>query len=237
LEKRGRTACCACERIKLLWNPRVGDLAQETETKQIRRRERVMGPIKGDIPPASIFVPQSAGVWGDSHGGRGVVGTSDRRAGVTGISDIRPGVIGTSARDRGVYGSGRAVGVHGHCDTPASDVDPLVLYPGVFGEAVDCGVLAVGGLGLQCQTTIRPGGQAAQFEGYVFIKGTLYADELVVTNPANKHASVPHPDGTHRALCSLECPEAWFEDFGRAELRRSNGSANRSRLCRCHRNG
>jgi len=34
----------------------------------------------------------------------------------------------------------------------------------------------------------------------------------------NKHAVVAFPDGSHRALYSLESPESWFEDFGRARL-------------------
>src|SRR5262249_7730126 len=35
-----------------------------------------------------------------------------------------------------------------------------------------------------------------------------------------KAAVVPFPDGTHRALYCMESPELWFEDFGRAKLRR-----------------
>ena len=33
-----------------------------------------------------------------------------------------------------------------------------------------------------------------------------------------KNALVPHPDGTHRTMYSLECPESWFEDFGEGRL-------------------
>jgi hypothetical protein len=38
-----------------------------------------------------------------------------------------------------------------------------------------------------------------------------------------KLAVVPLPDGSHRGLYSLESPESWFEDFGRASL--SDGKA------------
>jgi hypothetical protein len=33
-----------------------------------------------------------------------------------------------------------------------------------------------------------------------------------------KSAAVPHPDGSHRLLYTLECPDSWFEDFGRAQM-------------------
>jgi hypothetical protein len=35
-----------------------------------------------------------------------------------------------------------------------------------------------------------------------------------------KSAAVPHPDGTTRILYCLECPESWFEDFGKGQLAR-----------------
>src|SRR4029453_11351269 len=33
-----------------------------------------------------------------------------------------------------------------------------------------------------------------------------------------KSAAVPHPDGSHRLLYSVESPESWFEDFGSGRL-------------------
>ena len=187
-----------------------------------------MAQVNGNIPPPSGLGPQTAGVWGDSRNNRGVVGTShgadgvrgisNRRSGVFGMGDIRPGVSGTGQNDRGVVGSGRAAGVHGSCVTRGSDTDPTV-YAGVFGEGADFGVHALGDIGLFSASRIA-NGQAGLFQGSVSIHGSLIVNgAFFVTNPANKHALVPHPDGTQRALCFLECPESWFEDFGRAELR------------------
>jgi hypothetical protein len=121
-------------------------------------------------------------------------------------------VIGTSENDRGVYGTGANVGVHGFCGTRVvTEGDPTV-FAGVFGEGADYGVHARGGIGLIAVTTENR--EAAIFQGNVYVDG-----RFTVANPANKNASVSHPDGTHRALCCLECPESWFEDFGPAELK------------------
>ena len=35
---------------------------------------------------------------------------------------------------------------------------------------------------------------------------------------ARRSAAVPHPDGFHRRLYCIECPESWFEDFGEGTL-------------------
>jgi hypothetical protein len=53
---------------------------------------------------------------------------------------------------------------------------------------------------------------AAGFVGSVAVFGNA-----IVTG--FKHAVVDHPDGSHRLLYSMEAPEPWFEDFGRASLR------------------
>ena len=54
-------------------------------------------------------------------------------------------------------------------------------------------------------------GLAGFFVGPVVVSGNV-----IVTGA--KSAAVPHPDGSHRLTYALECPESWFEDFGRAEL-------------------
>jgi len=62
--------------------------------------------------------------------------------------------------------------------------------------------------------TASPGSFAGYFAGNVHITGNL-----TVAGPL-KAAVVAFPDGTHRALHCMESPEAWFEDFGAAKLKR-----------------
>jgi hypothetical protein len=59
-------------------------------------------------------------------------------------------------------------------------------------------------------------GWAGAFFGPVGVFGDFF---VIGTNHA-KSAVVPFPDGSHRALYCLECPESWFEDFGTAKLNR-----------------
>jgi hypothetical protein len=77
---------------------------------------------------------------------------------------------------------------------------------GVVGQA-DNGPDAYGVLGISAS------GYAGYFSGTVVVDGDFY-----VTPPHAKHAVVPFPDGTHRALYCLESPESWFEDFGYGQL-------------------
>jgi len=55
------------------------------------------------------------------------------------------------------------------------------------------------------------GALAARFIGPVRVE-----DDLTVTGA--KSAAVPHPDGSYPRLYSVESPESYFEDFGRARL-------------------
>jgi hypothetical protein len=41
---------------------------------------------------------------------------------------------------------------------------------------------------------------------------------LVVKGAGAKNGVVTFKDGSHRLVCSIESPEAWFEDFGQAKL-------------------
>ncbi|PYQ01469.1 MAG: hypothetical protein DMF83_25545 [Acidobacteria bacterium] len=61
---------------------------------------------------------------------------------------------------------------------------------------------------------ITVSGTAGYFEGKVIVLG-----DFTVAKGA-KSAAVPHPDGSYRRLYSLESPESFFEDFGRARLAR-----------------
>ena len=56
-----------------------------------------------------------------------------------------------------------------------------------------------------------PNSFAGHFVGPVNVNGPF-------TVTGTKGAAVPHPDGSTRVLFSLECPESWFEDFGKSQL-------------------
>jgi len=59
-------------------------------------------------------------------------------------------------------------------------------------------------------------GNPYDFSGY--FGGCVYVDGPFMVGGGAKHAVVPHPDGSHRLLYSMESPESWFEDFGAARL-------------------
>jgi hypothetical protein len=115
------------------------------------------------------------------------------------------GVIGTG--DTGVLGIGPNTGVVGTSG-----------FTGVFGSgSIGVHAQSATGFGLVAQGPASGVFAAAgYFVGQVFIVGDLTVFGV-------KSAAVPHADGSHRLLYSLECPESWFEDFGEDEL--VNGKA------------
>jgi hypothetical protein len=135
-----------------------------------------------------------AGVYGEA---------TQAEAGVRGESQESTGVVGQShGRDRtgtrsgpGVLGIGPPVTA-----APAG-------WPGVLGMPA---ALNPVGNGVEGRS---PSGWAGLFRGPVWSSAGFF-----VGPAAAKSAAVPHPDGSHRTLYSLESPESWFEDFGRAEL-------------------
>jgi hypothetical protein len=179
------------------------------------------------------------GVLGTSASGVGVQGTSPvialqgtggrigargvgTAAGVVGISPPSGtglGVVGAS--DTGVLGAGgtvgvdgvsSAIGIRGTCTGGLGAVGASTTGTGVFGTGL-MGVHASSptGFGL---VAVGPAGAfsgAGYFVGPVFISGSLAVFGA-------KSAAVPHADGSHRLLYSLECPESWFEDFGEGHL-------------------
>lgn len=131
----------------------------------------------------------AAGVIGESDVGYGVYATSDDGIAVRGDSETKPGVFGESVHAEGVFGTAAATGVKG----VGGDI-------GVYGQGGSVGVV----------------GQSANLAGY-FI-GRLYVNGPFIVFGSPKSAAVPHPDGSHRLLYSMESPESWFEDFGKARL-------------------
>jgi hypothetical protein len=157
------------------------------------------------------------GIYGTGRNNHGVYGLSANAVGVLGESTSDPAIYGQSRSDRGVLGYGLRFGVHGIAGGKGrDDTDPTV-YAGVFGQGGDYGSYSLGPIGLYSESTYPVRGLAAVFKGTVWVDGTF-----LVAPGQTKSAAVPHPDGTLRQLYSLESPESWFEDFGRAEL--SGGS-------------
>jgi len=136
----------------------------------------------------------AAGVLGESDVGYGVYGTSDNGIAVRGDAETLPGVVGESVNAEGVLGAGALAGIKG----VGGDI-------GVCGQAMN-GVGVVG----QSQKL------AGLFIGRVYVWGPFTVFGV-------KSAAVPHPDGSHRLLYTMESPESWFEDFGEAKL--ENGRA------------
>jgi hypothetical protein len=141
-----------------------------------------------------------------SSEGSGVLGVNVSTAGGSGVE-------GLSATDgsgvRGYAGGTKGMGVEGIAVTGTgvvafSDSGTALQASTVSGQVA---ILA---------SNVSTGGSAIVANGDVNITGALMVS-------GNKHAVVPFPDGTRRAVYCMESPECWFEDFGSGVL--SEGSA------------
>jgi len=153
----------------------------------------------------------SIGVKGDSNLGTGVYGVggdvgvhgesgpSHGVFGQTGTAGWHSGVIGIAPDSWGVSGGSNLVGVRGVSFSISDNAGA-----GVLGYSDRSNAVA----------GITVSGTAGYFEGKVIVLG-----DFTVAKGA-KSAAVPHPDGSYRRLYSLESPESFFEDFGRARLAR-----------------
>jgi hypothetical protein len=186
-----------------------------------------------------------SGVSGMSNSGVGVRGGSESNDGVVGTSDAtnRSGVVGLNTNNVGVFGLGKtaivgegqglgATGVFGEAQLGAGVRGFSNGGFGVVGEGGGGGPgIAVGvagdvrdGYGVQatsdknigilaaCGDDDNPGIAAGVFVGDVIVEGNFTVLFGV------KSAAIPHRDGSHRRLYSMESPESWFEDFGEARL-------------------
>ncbi len=182
---------------------------------------------------------KAAGVFGDCHQGPGVYGKSIEAAGVQGESTDQQGVVGSTDNGVGVWGLSTAdAGVVGSSATSNGVVGIAPAGIGIFGKGLLSGVVgnpatpsgigvegsSESGIGVHGASTTgkavfgsvpksSPNAYAGYFQGRVFVDGPF-----TVNGAGNKHAAVPHPDGTMRLLYSLESPESWFEDFGHGRL-------------------
>jgi hypothetical protein len=139
--------------------------------------------------------PDRAAVCAKSdEGGFGVyaMGTGASAFGVVGTASTGIGVHGASTSGHGMIGiSTTGYGVWGSSNGFAV-VGTAKTGPGVYGYS---------------QT-----GEAGQFVGTV----TIYGNLQVIGGA--KNAIVPHPDGSHRRVYTVESPESYFEDFGKGQL-------------------
>jgi hypothetical protein len=180
------------------------------------------------------FVCENAagiGVSGDSETGTGVVGSSASGDGVHGTG--KTGVVGKGAAV-GVQGDGsgwggnaHGIGVLGIAGQPRRDEGGNVWQPWAGRFRGDVRIEGDADVGRDCSVgndlTVWGGAHVA---GSVSIGSGVPATLTVVGALfvfGLKLAVVPHPDGSRRGLYSLESPESWFEDFGRASL--SSGKA------------
>jgi hypothetical protein len=177
------------------------------------------------------------GVLGEARSGTGVYGNG--RVGVFGVSVAAEGVSGNSSTGTGVKGESTVIGVSGVAfgsDPFAAGVlgvsrlnrigvrgrsnQATVQQVGFAWGITGAGVLAESptGAGILAKTGARTtGGLSGAFVGDVAIDGTVFIIGSVLAT-GGKAAVVPHPDGSQRMTFALECPESFFEDFGRARV-------------------
>ncbi len=192
-------------------------------------------PAVGRGVKAGVLGVGPVGVQGQSENGPGVRGHTDFGNGVegqssadtlSGVSGLNlgdgPGVTGTSVNGDGVVGvsnKNNKSGVVGlHLDRGSAIAGFSKSGVGVLGVVPPPppppgGIVQIGGHPTLAGRFIGP----VLVEGEQTITGNLYilGDQIVL---GNKHAAVPHADGTHRLLYSVESPESWFEDFGEGNL-------------------
>lgn len=193
------------------------------------------------------------GVIGESSSAAGVSGTSTAGRGggpLGGLFGFGSGVVGHSTSHAGVFGladAGRGVvgvaligpGVHGISAGPDPQTSPGIRADGTRGPGITArtgsGPFAFGALASgypQANALIGPKGNAIAVGGDVSVDGNVFCVDpqsgMFVQGSLSvkgaKAAMVRHRDGSHRLLYSLECPESWFEDFGRARLIRGRAA-------------
>ena len=199
-------------------------------------------PERAPVPGLGVLAVgfPGPGVIGQSSSGDvGVQGFSRGQAvrgdgGLFGVvgSGTAQGVngTGTGAASFGVVGRGTATGVDGR-GTGAGTFG-IVGVGGVAGVWGGDPMRMSGGIGV----VGRPGPNfisggltftpwAGRFDGPVWVRtiggatGDLTVDGSLLVFGSTKASVVPHPDGSRRVMHSMEAPESWFEDIGRAQLR------------------
>ncbi len=151
------------------------------------------------------FSPQGHGVSGTSHENHAVFGDNlkNKPQGAP-LQDATTGCYGVTLQNRGVAG---VVGREGIDANKPNDVGAFAV--GVYGSSEHHTVTVERG-----RREVRETGFAGLFWGPVVVLGHF----IVASPPFAKSGAVPHKDGSHRLVYSMESPETWFEDFGEAKL-------------------
>ena len=192
---------------------------------------QVGGQLIGGIPGAPGLGVVGVGAPGDgvrgvasgaTPSGHGVAGTTfSSSAGHTGVlGEANLGGIGVVGQSQ----SGSGIGVRGRGSNQAVRGDG-----GNFGVVGVGGVAGVwggnsttGGIGVVGVSGPTSGGitpWAGRFDGPVQVNGRLSVNGGLFVTGSPKSSVVPHPDGSQRVMHTVEAPESWFEDVGRAPLR------------------
>lgn len=130
---------------------------------------------------------------------------------------------GTPARTSwGVVGRGAATGVDGRgVGAGTFGVVGVGGVAGVWGgDSTSGGIGVIGVSGPNFSSgglTFTP--WAGRFDGPVLVRGNLSITGSLFVSGPTKSSVVPHPDGSQRVMHTVEAPESWFEDIGRAQLR------------------
>jgi hypothetical protein len=182
---------------------------------------------------APTAAPEPCGVYGQgSNFSAGVVGTSNAGAAKAAIHGIGTGgTVGVQAESTSTSSSVNNYAVL--ATVPAASSAPGIAVYGVNRSTYTGGGPGAGGFGLYglsskghglVGATETAGGAAVvgATNGVAGAYAAVFYGPVVVTGSFSvvgaKNAAVPHPDGTHRLLYSIESPESWFEDFGEAQL-------------------
>jgi hypothetical protein len=149
------------------------------------------------------FSPQGHGVSGTSHENHAVFGDNlkNKPQGFV-LLDATTGCYGVTMQNRGVAG---VIGREGIGVNKTNEVGQFAA--GVYGSSehhVE--------RNQDRQPVVVDKGFAGLFWGPVVVLGPL-----IQAGPG-KSGAVPHKDGSHRLVYSMESPETWFEDFGEAKL-------------------
>ena len=132
--------------------------------------------------------------------GLGVGGNGITATGGHGPTD-GTGVFGQSRNGIGVYGTTTGTyGVRGDAGNAAGSAG-LLGYTNIASGVAFGSVVAA------------PATIAGYFNGDVHVEGQFYVDPI-----SNKHGVITQPDGTKRVFYSMEAPESWIEDFGKANF-------------------
>jgi hypothetical protein len=212
--------------------------------------ETALTKLQGFLPVLDLFNDNGVGVLiiaGESsfHGGGQIIPGEAIAAFSPGIAVVGTGDVS------GVFGTGKEIGVEGHCDTGIGVFAQSKSGTGLWAQSsTGAGVRArsIAGIAVHGQSdrsagvagvTFGPGSSAGIIgvaggtgtgvfgfsaqgnAGEFFGPVTVHGDFTVIGG--SKSAAVPYPDGSHRQLYAVESPDCWFEDFGRARLK--NGKA------------